>query len=194
MSKAHGKTSKGADSHGAGPRATGLTQDPESDEFKNFMKSLGTGAHIKMNALFPKLPDEFMAPFRLAYAIRALRAGVVIAPSTGLWLANALEQAVANPAQSAEALGIKRGRGRPKSLEDKDHFQLALDVYTLREMGLTIKDATPEHGPDAVSLVAKVRHVSPDKVALAWKMCRGLIKEIKSLSALESDALSIGKS
>lgn len=173
MARQPRKTSKPSDSTGGAGRATG--QPPiESEGYQNFLESLRAGRRIKLpKDLVPLSQDdprvaEFMPPIRLRSAIRALRDGIAIDQCTAKWLARALEECMANPSTSADSLGINRDAGRPVTLGDQRHLDLALDFYTLRvKMGLTLKDT--KSGFDVMAMISKTRHVTPGTVEKSWQ-------------------------
>jgi hypothetical protein len=179
MGKARGKTSKGADGSRPRPPTSG-TSSAGSKHFKNFEITVG-GKPMSL----PTLPEKLIAPIRLTYAIHSLR-GQSIEPATALWLADALEKAIQNPAKAGEAFSLKRERGRPKTQDDGRHLLMAIEVDKLLADGLPLTDTGK--GKSAISTVAVKFHASVEAVELAWYTSRKFVDLMKAIEAMEVGA------
>jgi hypothetical protein len=131
-----------------------------------------------------KAMAKTMATIRIVKAIGALREGRHIERSTALFLADALETTLFNPAKAVEAFGIKRSRGRGTSHSDASHRKLAMHVHTLKKMGFSLSCSNKDRG--AYERVSETFHISVDTVKRSWKEHRSFLEMQDTFENLEA--------
>jgi hypothetical protein len=166
----------------AGPRVAKrnlpITETTEQElllQRSNMVRALVESLPASARARNPKA-----AGMLLRSIVKALRSHDPLLPAWDDYLADALEQAMANPKHAGAALGLIAKRARPhsshKTLRDGE---LAFSVERLKRTGIALKGG--RKGIGAFAQVACSHHTSVRTVQRAWDAHKALLKIFNSI-------------
>lgn len=135
--------------------------------------------------------DTFSGSFVISNIIEKLKTGESLSALLAEYLAEALEQCMADPVNAGKALRLPVSiRGRPEGQSAQRDYEIVIDIYSALYSGQPQRsNRKGELG--AFATIAKKHDVSEATAARLWRASRAALKKSRERKALDRETIDL---